>query len=730
MEKDWITLDVVVDAVIYTNERNGFTVCQVETEELSVCAVGYMPYITEGDTLSLTGSWTVHPEYGEQFKVQYYEKREPSDRVSIIKYLSSGLIKGVGEATAKRIVEAFGEDTLRILRDNPSRLAEVRGISSKKAETIGASFLEQTGVQSVVLFLNRFGITPNFSLKVYQAFGMEAVSKIQENPYCLCEERIGIGFQKVDRIGLGLGKMPEDTGRIVAGLCYLLTYNMQNGHTYLPREKLVQLAGKLLHIAKEDIENALVQLVIQSELVLEKTDTEERVYLKEMLYCEQRVALFLKQLAAQEVTWSQDPEHLVDAAEKEMNIRLETGQRETVLQAISHPVTVITGGPGTGKTTIIRTILGVYERLGLSVELCAPTGRAAKRMSLLCGREAKTVHRLLELSYSEDRQAQFGKNQKDPLRCDVVIVDEASMLDLILAERLLSALDQGTHLILVGDVDQLPSVGPGNVLGDIIASGVLPVMRLTEIFRQAKESQIITNAHAIHHGEYPDLNHGDFFFVHTNSPEEIIPTIVDLCQRRLPQTYHTQSLFDIQVISPSKKGAVGVSLLNQALQEALNPPMEGKAEKLFRDAVFRVGDKVMQIKNNYDIPWTCGEETGNGVFNGDEGTITNIDVQNSCLWVRFEEDRMVRYDFLQMEELELAYGITVHKSQGSEFDIVVIPMYAAPPMLLSRNLLYTAVTRAKRLVVLVGSEKILHTMVDNHRETERFSALQERLWEE
>lgn len=727
MKKELITIQAVVNAIIYSNEQNGFTVCEAESEELSFCAVGYLPYISEGETLELSGTWTIHPDYGEQFKVEYYEKTEPSDAVSIEKYLASGVVSGVGKVTAKRIVDLFGQDSLRIIRDEPQKLCVIRGISPQKAESISKSLIEQCGVQTVMLFLNRYGISPGFSLRVYKQFGADAVEKIKENPYRLCDDLSGISFKKADSIGFSMGITPEDPNRVAAGIEHLLSYNSQNGHTYLPRARLVALTCRLLNVSAETVENEIVELLLKNRICSIREEQTEQIFLYDLFRCERRCAYTLQEMAQTPPQLPEDLEQKIQQAENAMGIQLEQNQKEAVMQAVQNRVMIITGGPGTGKTTIIRTVAALFDSLGLKVELCAPTGRAAKRMSSLCGREAKTIHRLLEMSYGEHRQQQFSKNERNPLEADVMIADEASMIDVVLMDHLLCALAPDARFIMVGDADQLPSVGPGNVLADLLNSGCLKTVRLTEIFRQAKESQIVVNAHKINQGEYPQLNKGDFFFVHPQ-PGELLQSVVDLCRRRLPASYPVSNLFSIQVISPSKKGEAGVHMLNPALQEALNPPSPSKGERKVRDMIFREGDKVMQIKNNYDIAWTGKDgEKGTGVFNGDEGLITEINSPASTLTVCYDGQKTVVYDFLQLDELELAYAITVHKSQGSEFDIVVIPMYQAPPMLLNRNLFYTAVTRAKKLVVLVGNEGIMRTMVDNNRQTQRFTALDSML---
>ncbi len=718
------TIKGSVETVIYSNDKNGWTVCEFDADGILISAVGYMPFITEGDSLALSGTWGVHPTYGEQFKVEYYEKCEPSDKSSIEKYLASGIIKGVRNVTAKKIVAAFGTETFNILRDEPEKLTVIKGISPKRAETIAQSFKEQSGVQSIVMFLNKFGITPNFALRIFSQLGTEAVEKIKENPYALCSDVSGVGFKKADKIGLSLGFSGSDEARVCAGIEYILYYNSQNGHTYLPKEKLISLSCSMLGVAEVIAENALTKLLMQSKLCSVRSFDTEKIYLYSMYWCEKRSAQRLSALSAKPVEVPHDIDSIIDRTAKEEGIYLEETQREAVYEAVSSGALVITGGPGTGKTTIIKILLSVFDKIGVRAELCAPTGRAAKRMTLTSGKEAKTIHRLLEMNFDENTDLRsFSKNERNPLSCDVVIADECSMLDIALFDSLTEALGSKTRIIMVGDSDQLPSVGAGNVLSDIINSGHIKVTRLTEIFRQAKESMIVVNAHNINNGKYP-VSGGDFFFI----PEKkgsISHTIVDLCKRRLPQKYDIEDMFSIQVISPSKKGEAGVKNLNIALQEVLNPEDRLKKEYTCRDFTFREGDKVMQIKNNYNISWTSLTDTadGTGIFNGDVGYIEKIDPKESKITVIYDNEKKVKYDFLQMDEVEPAYAMTVHKSQGSEFDIVVIPLYDAPPMLLYRNLLYTAVTRAKKLAVLVGNEAILRRMVDNNHEIERFSSL-------
>lgn len=725
MKNELESIKGTIDQIIYSNDKNGWTVCDFETDDALICAVGYLPFAAEGDSLELYGTWTMHPNYGEQFKVEYYEKCEPSDKASIEKYLASGIIKGVRAVTAKKIVSVFGTETFDILRNSPMELTKIKGISPQKAMTIADSFNEQSGVQSIVMFLNKFGVTPNFAIKIYSQFGTDAVDRIKKNPYMLCSDISGIGFKKVDKIGESLGFAVDDEQRVGAGIEYILMYNSQNGHTYLPKDKLLKLSCDMLGISEAAAENALVSLLMRSRLCSVHGGGFEKVYLYSMYWHERHCAQRLVALAEKAITLPKNISEMIDEAEEYNAITLENSQRGAVLDAVSNAVSVITGGPGTGKTTIIKTLISVFEKMGMKYELCAPTGRAAKRMTQATGSEAKTIHRLLEMNFDDDTDVRsFTKSERNPLTCDVVIVDEGSMIDISLFDSLTEALGKNTRLIIVGDSDQLPSVGAGNVLADIISSGHIKVARLTEIFRQAKESMIVMNAHAVNAGKYPKSG-GDFFFMQTDSPGKIVSNIVDLCKRRLPAKYEVKDIFSIQVISPSKKGEAGIVNLNAALQDALNPYSEDKPEYKSRETIYRCGDKVMQMKNNYNLQWksVSSDSEGTGIFNGDVGIIENVDRKNSKISVLFDGEKRVFYDFLQLDEIEPAYAITVHKSQGSEFDIVVMPMYKAPPMLLYRNLLYTAVTRAKKLVVLVGDENILKYMVDNNRQIERFSSL-------
>ncbi|WP_094548949.1 ATP-dependent RecD-like DNA helicase [Petroclostridium xylanilyticum] len=728
------TIEATVEEIVFVNEGNGFTVCDINYNKELVTAVGYMPYLSVGETVKLVGNWVTHHDYGEQFKVEYYERVLPCTVAMIQKYLASGVIKGIREATAQKIVDKFGEKTLEIIENEPERLAEIKGISVKRAAEIGQSFWEQREVRKVVMFLQQYGVTPNYAVKVYKKFGNDAIDQIKKNPYILSEEIYGIGFKTADKIALSMGIELNDVERVKAGVKYVLTYNNSSGgHTFLPKNVLVQLSAELLQVSVQEIEYAIISMMVDKSVYVEKMKDMEAVYLAPFHHAEMSVARRLMNIAfAQMQTELQDIDREIADIEQEIGITLADQQREAVKEALCNGVLVITGGPGTGKTTTINTIIKLMEKRGYSIALAAPTGRASKRMSEMTGKEAKTIHRLLEIGYmDEGDQLQFARDESNPLDIDVVIIDETSMVDILLMNGLLKAITPGARLVMVGDVDQLPSVGPGNVLRDIIESGMVKVVRLTEIFRQAQESMIIVNAHRINKGDYPLLNvkDKDFYFMARDTAPEIVSSIVELCKHRLPAFYGYDSIQSIQVLTPMRKSPVGIINLNAELQKVLNPPSKDKKEKVFRDCLFREGDKVMQIKNNYNIRWEriSDQEEGTGVFNGDVGYIQKINDEESTMTIIFDDDKKVEYDYNQLDELELAYAITVHKSQGSEFPVVVMPMFPGPPMLMSRNLLYTALTRARELVVLVGKEGTIKMMIDNNREMKRYSGLAEKL---
>ncbi|KPU26439.1 ATPase AAA [Caloranaerobacter sp. TR13] len=732
-----ITLQGTIEEIIYKNESNGYTVAILETEDDVVTIVGYIPIINLGETLKVQGNWVYHSNYGQQFKVDTYQAVVPASLNGIEKYLASGLIPGIGPKTAKKIVEKFGLNSIDILQYNPDRLIEVEGIGKKKAEKIAEAFAEQRELRDVMIFLQEYGISPTYGVRIYKKYGNETITKIKENPYRLSEDIFGIGFKMADKIARSMGVDLRSNYRVFAGIKFTLMEFSSEGHTYVPKEELVDKAKGLLEVERELVEDGITALALKQEIQLENVDNEIRVYYMPFYYAEANVSKKIIELALTELKeLNIDVEEEINKLEQESSIKFAQNQKEAIRQAIFNGVLVITGGPGTGKTTTINSIIKLFENQGLSVVLAAPTGRAAKRMSEATGREAKTIHRLLEYSFVDDEIGMaFTRDEGTPIDSDVVIIDEVSMVDILLMNNLLKAIMPGTRLILVGDVDQLPSVGPGNVLRDIIDSKVVKVVKLNEIFRQAQESMIIVNAHRINKGEIPFLNvkGKDFFFINKDSGEEVVDTIIELCKERLPKFYGFNPVKDIQVLTPMKKGDTGVNALNERLQEILNPKHKLKDEKKVGDSIFRVGDKVMQIKNNYRMKWEIikddgTNEEGEGVFNGDFGYVYDIDEEESEMTVLFDDNKKAVYSFSQLDELKLAYATTIHKSQGSEFPVVVMPICWGPPMLLTRNLLYTAITRAKELVVLVGNKKFLYMMINNNRITKRYSGLNKRLY--
>lgn len=733
MKNEPVIISGEVKTLIYENEDNGYKVLEIETEDDLFVAVGYMYGVGEGEHVKLTGKWVSHRIYGEQFSVDMYEKSAPASKTAIARYLGSGIIKGVREATAGKIVEAFGEDSLKIIEEEPLRLSEIRGISAEKALLISKSYINQIGASSLMLFLQQYDIPVSTCARIYKKFGGRAVELIKENPYVLCDEVEGIGFKTADKLAASLGYDASDENRVRSGVLYTQNINTLFGHTYLPRSVVVKSASELLGVCDEAVEKAIDRLVVMRKLISEKRDDGERIYYFAHYYAEKYCAARIREIS--EISYKTDKEDIqrqISYTESRRGISLAQMQRNAVYGAMGNNVLVITGGPGTGKTTIINAIIDIMEANDMKIVLTAPTGRAAKRMSQVCGRSAKTIHRLLQASYGEgDEELMFGVNESNPIDADVIIVDEMSMVDILLMNSLLHAISNGTRLIMVGDVDQLPSVRAGNVLRDIIESEKVPVIRLTEIFRQAGESRIVVNAHRINNGEYPVYNNkdGDFFFAELPDANDGAEYITSLCFERIPERYGF-SRADIQVLAPSKKGVAGIINLNAKLQNALNPADKDKNERANGSVIFREGDRVMQIRNNYDIVWhsldNIGE--GTGVFNGDVGYIEDINDSLKAVTVVYE-DKRVSYDYKELDEIELAYAVTVHKSQGSEFPVVIVPVYDAPYMLVSRNLLYTAVTRAKQLVVLVGREDVVRKMVDNNRVAVRYSSLKEKLSE-
>ncbi|MBQ3063542.1 MAG: ATP-dependent RecD-like DNA helicase [Clostridia bacterium] len=724
-----------VEGVIYQNEENGYAILDFGTTENElVTIVGTMPYVSEGEELTVFGKWVHNPKYGRQFQVEQFEKKLPSDEAAILRYLSSGVVKGLGAKRAARIVEHFGEDTFDVLENHPDWLTEIQGISRRLAEEISEEFRRQAGVRAAMMFFrDYFGAA--VTVRIYNAWGATAVERAKRNPYALCEEIEGIGFARADSMAAELGIDKNNMERLKSGVLYTLSYNAaQYGHTCLPQEMLAEAAATLLDVEVALVEEAIAALIREGRARRIHLGTaagrETLVYDFAMYKAERTIAERLILLDRTCVMLDvKDSNAFIAREERLGGIAYATLQKQAIANALENGVTVLTGGPGTGKTTVVRALLRIFDSMGLRVALCAPTGRAAKRLSESTSAEAKTVHRLLEMSYNGRGKAEFARNEKNLLEEDVIIVDECSMLDVSLAAALLSATKSGARLVLIGDADQLPSVGAGNVLHDIIASRRFVAVALTEIFRQAENSLIVTNAHAINRGEMPtlDVKNNDFFYLPRLGDREIAATVTDLCANRLPRAYGTAVAGGVQVICPSRKGEAGTENLNRLLQHALNPPAQYKREKQVRELVFREGDRVMQIKNNYDLTWERGDEIGYGVFNGDIGVIESIDPAEKSLSVVFE-DKHVTYDFTGLDELEHAFAVTVHKSQGSEYPVVILPLASAAPMLQTRNLFYTAVTRAQKMVILVGDKRVAARMVENNRETMRYTGLVARLF--
>lgn len=722
-------LEGLVENVIYSNEANGYSVCELDCGGELFTIVGIMPYINAGESIKARGKWETHASYGKQFKVEYYEKQLPATSEAIVKYLSSGMIKGIGGVTAKRIVEQFGEDTFDVIESHPEWLTDIKGVSAKKAQEISESFKSQFGVRSIMMFCRDF-FGPATIMKIYKKWGSGAIDTINRNPYVLCDEIHGIGFERADQLAASIGFARDSAFRIASGIKYALSYNaMNNGHTFIPRDKLLTLAAELLGVDVALIEEPMAQLELAREVVTTEIRGRACTYLRENYDAERYIVSKLVLLDSLcEKTPINEIEYMINQIEAEEGVSYARLQRKAIIAAINNGVMLLTGGPGTGKTTIIRAVIRIYERMGFEIALAAPTGRAAKRMSEATQCEAKTIHRTLELEYLAGEKSKFRRNEHNLLEEDVIIVDEASMVDSLLMAALLKAIKPGGRLIVIGDADQLPSVGAGNVLCDLLASDRFETVRLTEIFRQAQESRIVTNAHAINNGELPVLTdkRGDFFYLSRENEADILPTIVDLCRNRLPKTYGVDFRDSIQVITPSHKGVAGTDMLNASLQGVLNYRDGKKREKKFAGRIFREGDKVMQIKNNYEIEWERFEEKGSGIFNGDIGIIEAIDFSSELMRINFD-DRICRYEFTKLDELEHAYAITIHKSQGSEYPIVIIPLYRCAPRLLTRNLLYTAVTRAQKIVILVGSASVVQTMVENNRLAKRYTGLRDMI---
>ena len=729
-----------VDHIVFRNADNGYTVLNLISDEDEITCVGIFPVVTEGEILLLHGEYTSHPTYGEQFQMKSYETKPPEDVLSMERYLASGAIKGIGVALAARIVRRFKNDTFRIMEEEPERLAEVKGISERMAMEISNQMVEKKDLRDAMISLEKYGISTNLAVKIYQAYGQEIYSVIRENPYRMAEEVSGIGFKIADEIASRVGIRTDSDFRIRSGILYCLTGAATLGHTYLPREELLRYANQLLGVEPEHIEGHIMNLAMDGKVELK----EEGIYAKSFYRMEQRSAGMLHALnQVYDVTPAKLAQAIARISEEEQ-MELDEWQAEAVRQAATHGLFVLTGGPGTGKTTTIRAMISYFVGEGYDIFLAAPTGRAAKRMSETTGYEAKTIHRMLEvngaMSEAEESAKQIGgmfeRNEKNPLEADVIIIDEMSMVDITLLYALLKAVGAGTRLILVGDVNQLPSVGSGNVLRDIIASGCFPVVTLQKIFRQASQSDIVVNAHKINDGEHIALDNKskDFFLLKRYDADVIINVMLQLVKQKMPR-YVDATSYDIQVLTPTRKGLLGVERLNTILQQYLNPPEKQKKEHQVGDRIFREGDKVMQIRNNYQLEWEIRSryglaiDKGLGVFNGDVGIIQEINDYSSTVSVLYDENRLVQYPFKGLDELELAYAITIHKSQGSEYPAVVMPLLPGPRMLMNRNLLYTAVTRARKCITIVGDENVFYQMVDNTMQQRRYSGLQERIKE-
>lgn len=736
MEKTVESLAGYVEHIIYRNADNGYTVLNLVSGEDEITCVGIFSAIVEGENIEAQGEYTEHPTYGQQFKVTSFEEKAPEDEEAIERYLGSGAIKGIGLAMAARIVRRFKEDTFRIIEEEPERLAEIKGISNRKAMEIASQVNEKRDLRQAMIFLQQYGITMNLAVKVYQAYGQDVYGIIRENPYRLADDIDGVGFRTADEIAARVGIRMDSDFRVRSGILYTLLQASGEGHTYLPETELTPRASKLLNVTAEQVEKQYMDLAIERKIILKQMEDQTQIYAASFYYMEANTATMLKRLNVSYDVSDAEIEQRIRGIEKKSGMTLDEHQVTAVKEAVRNGLLVITGGPGTGKTTTINTIIRYFELEGLEIFLAAPTGRAAKRMSETTGFEARTVHRMLELNGGAEGSGGFERDESNPLEADVIIVDEMSMVDISLMYSLLKAISVGTRLILVGDVNQLPSVGPGSVLRDIIQSHACNVVMLTKIFRQASTSDIIVNAHKINHGEEVILDNKsmDFFFLKRYDADVIINVVLQLIKQKLPK-FVDATPYDIQVLTPMRKGLLGVERLNGILQRYMNPPANDKVEKEYGSTVFREGDKVMQTKNNYQLAWEIRTkfgltvDKGLGIFNGDMGIIRQINDFAEQMIIEFDEGRMVEYPYKLLDELELAYAITIHKSQGSEYPAVVIPLLGGPMMLMNRNLLYTAVTRARKCVTLVGNEVTFRQMIRNTSQQKRYSGLCDRLKE-
>lgn len=731
-EQEYVKLEGSVESVTFQSGETGFTVLQLDAGEELVCVVGTMPGVEEGEELSLTGYYQTHTNYGIQFKAQMFERRLPATANAICKYLASGVVKGIGAVTARRIVDRFGDETLRVIEETPEKLSEVSGITPAKAKKLAEDFKQVFGVRALMLFLSSHHVNPMQSVSVYKKWGNMAMDIIKENPYILCTNDLNIDFSIADAIAQSYSIPRDSQRRVEAGLCYVLTHNLNNGHTGLPRSALLKAAASMLELEDELIELSLDD-ALEDKLLYGWGEAPELIFLPNYYHAQKyivsRLMLMLKAYGKKML----NVDAVIDEMEKSKGIKYEVLQRKAIAQAVEHDAFILTGGPGTGKTTTLNGVIDALEQQGKKVAVATPTGRAAKRITEVTGKEAKTIHRLLEVSvgFAQTGRLEFVRNEQNPLDADVIIVDEMSMVDTLLFDSLLRGMKPGAKIIMVGDFHQLPSVGAGNILRDLIESDVVPMVELTHIFRQAAQSLIVTNAHAIVQGEMPELSikTNDFFFLPQSSADTLVDTVIDLCARRLPNTYKLSPFDEIQVLSPQRKGEVGTVELNRRLQDALNPKAEGKTEFKSATYTFRTGDKVMQTKNNYDIQWKKDNESGTGIFNGDIGLIRMIDRGSQTLAIEFD-GRLCYYAFdMANEQLELAYAVTVHKSQGSEFEAIILPVFGGFDKLYYRNLLYTAVTRAKRILIILGTRSRIEYMVKNDRRMLRYTGLRAMLSE-
>lgn len=726
-ENGLLELSGTVEHVVYHNDKNQYTVLEMAAGEELVTVVGEFPFVSEGEELQVYGGWDTHPSFGQQFKAQTFERARPATAAAMMKYLASGAVKGVGPATARRIVETFGEKALEVMEREPERLSQIKGITKEKAQSIGEELKRVYGIRELMAYLGAYGVRPEEAVQVWKTYGQDSVSCIQEDPYRLCEDGMNISFTIADMIAESMEKPRDDLGRVQAGVLYVLRHNLDNGHTCLPWDKLCSAAAQMLGVELEMAQDAVYTLCESFQLRCENVDGKDFIFLERQHISESYIAARMKAMLRIPPQALGGADVQIAAIEARKGVQYAEKQKEAIRAAMEKGILILTGGPGTGKTTTLNAIIHILKLSGEKVLLAAPTGRAAKRMSELTGEEAKTIHRMLQVDWDEQDNPVFTRNERNPLECDCLVVDELSMVDAYVFESLLRALPLSCRLILVGDSDQLPSVGAGNVLGDLIASQLFPTVQLKEIFRQSMESLIVLSAHRIVEGKLPELRRrdSDFFFMPREDPAETAQLIVSLCAQRLPRSYGFSSVSDIQVLCPGRKGELGTVELNKLLREAVNPPRKGKTEARINGQLFRLGDKVMQVKNDYNLPWTREDGTsGEGVFNGDMGVITEIDKPGGAIRVEID-DKEVLYDFDHAaNELEPAYAVTVHKSQGNEFTAVIIPVLNPPSQLCYRNLLYTGVTRAKQLLILAGRKSTIAAMIENDRKTRRYTGLQ------